>query len=219
MTGFIRLYRRYSHVGRRPVVYEPATVKIEAIPVQNHRPSSFRQTPIVERIIAKGPLGELSFPIHKGLKWSIAPGQIQSEKQITVDIDKSLYDSMTKYNQKFVKSMWGTTSSSLNRIVEGVAEGYHVSLRLVGVGYKAAVEPERGLVLKLGYSHDVVIPLPDGIKASCPAPTKIALGGIDYQQVTQFAAFIRSKRKPEPYNGKGIFVGDETITLKEGKKK
>lgn len=89
----------------------------------------------------------------------------------------------------------------------------------MGVGYKAAVEEGRGLVLKLGYSHDIVIPLPEGIKATCPAPTRITLFGIDFQKVTQFAAFIRSKRKPEPYNGKGIFVGDETIALKEGKKK
>lgn len=94
-----------------------------------------------------------------------------------------------------------------------------MSLRLVGVGYKVALEQDRGLVLKVGYSHDVVIPLPDGIKATCPSPTRILLSGVDYQKLTQFAAIIRAKRKPEPYNGKGIFVGDETIALKEGKKK
>lgn len=95
-----------------------------------------------------------------------------------------------------------------------------MSLRLVGVGYKAALDPTgKQLVLKLGYSHDVVLPLPPGITGSCPSPTKILLNGIDYQKLTQFAAIVRSKRKPEPYNGKGIFVGEETITLKEGKKK
>ena len=81
------------------------------------------------------------------------------------------------------------------------------------------MDKERGIVLKLGYSHDVVIPLHAGISAHCPSPTKIILAGIDWQKLTQFAAHIRSQRKPEPYNGKGIFVGDETITLKEGKKK
>lgn len=89
------------------------------------------------------------------------------------------------------------------------------------MGYKAAIQESSGqalLVLKLGYSHDVVIPVPQGIQATLPLPTKIVLKGINLQAITQFAAAIRSKRKPEPYNGKGIFVGEETIRLKEGKK-
>lgn len=95
-------------------------------------------------------------------------------------------------------------------------------MRLVGVGFKATIErseEETRLVMKLGYSHDVIIRVPAGITATCPTPTKILLHGINYQKVTQFAAILRSKKKPEPYNGKGIFVGDETIVLKEGKKK
>lgn len=89
---------------------------------------------------------------------------------------------------------------------------------MVGVGYKASVDG-RLLRLKLGYSHDLMIPIPKDIKVITPMPSKILLCGANYQQVTQFAAKIRAYRKPEPYNGKGIFVGSETIKLKEGKKK
>lgn len=91
-------------------------------------------------------------------------------------------------------------------------------LRLVGVGYKASVEG-RSLTLKLGYSHDLVVPIPRDIQVSTPTASKVLLCGADYQRLTQFAAKIRAYRKPEPYNGKGIFVGSETIRLKEGKKK
>lgn len=89
---------------------------------------------------------------------------------------------------------------------------------MVGVGYKASVEEGR-INLKVGYTHEMLIPIPDGIRVTMPANTKIVLFGSDYQKVTQFAAKIREKKKPEPYNGKGIFVGNETIRLKEGKKK
>lgn len=113
---------RYSHVGRRPVIFEPARVSLEAVPVEFARTTGFEQTPIVQRIIAKGPLGELSFPIHKGLCWSMKPGQIPTEKLFEVELDRPVFDKMNKYNQKFVRSMWGTTSSILNRMVEGVSE-------------------------------------------------------------------------------------------------
>lgn len=88
----------------------------------------------------------------------------------------------------------------------------------MGVGYKAAVEG-RSLKLKLGYSHDLRISIPKDIRATTPMPSKILLCGANYQRITQFAAKIRAYRKPEPYNGKGVFVGSETIKLKEGKKK
>lgn len=71
----------------------------------------------------------------------------------------------------------------------------------------------------MGYSHELLVPIPTGIKASTPIPTKIVLSGTNYHMVTQFAAKLRSYRVPEPYNGKGIFVGSETIVIKEGKKK
>lgn len=93
-----------------------------------------------------------------------------------------------------------------------------MTLNLVGVGYKVVLEDNR-LVLKVGFSHNIGLDIPAGITAKCPTPTKIVLNGCDLQKVTQFAALVRSKRPPEPYNGKGIFVNEETVKRKEGKKK
>lgn len=112
--------------------------------------------------------------------------------------------------------------------VSGVSEGHVCILRLVGVGYRATIEttattkkPEypgqKFVNLKLGFAHPVEMPVPQGVTASVPQPTRILLEGCDKQVVTQFAAEIRQWRKPEPYKGKGIFVNDETIKLK-GKK-
>ena len=91
-------------------------------------------------------------------------------------------------------------------------------LRLVGVGYRATIEDEGRIVnLKVQYAHPVELKVPVGVKASVPQPTRILLEGSDRQVVAQFAADIRSWRVPEPYKGKGIFVDQETIRLKNRK--
>jgi large subunit ribosomal protein L6 len=110
----------------------------------------------------------------------------------------------------------------------GVSEGHAAILRLVGVGYKATVEdtattvaPEfegqKFVSLKVGYSHLIELPVPKGVKATTPQPTRILLEGPEKEVVMQFAAKIRNWRKPEPYKGKGIFVNGETIKLKAKK--
>jgi len=112
--------------------------------------------------------------------------------------------------------------------ISGVSEGHVCILRLVGVGYRATVEDtavtqtpqypgQKFVNLKLGYAHPIEMPVPMGVKASMPQPTRILLEGCDKQVVSQFAAEIRRWRKPEPYKGKGIFVNDETIRLKAKK--
>lgn len=93
-----------------------------------------------------------------------------------------------------------------------------VVVRLVGVGYKAFLQ-EDGIALRVGFTHDVVVPVPKEISVSIPNASKILLTCCNLQKVTQFAATLRSVRKPEPYKGKGIFVGNETIRLKTAKKK
>jgi large subunit ribosomal protein L6 len=116
----------------------------------------------------------------------------------------------------------------LQNYITGVSEGHICILRLVGVGYRATIEnsatmkkPEypgqQFVSLKLGYAHPIEMPVPLGVKASVPQPTRILLEGTDKSVVTQFAAEIREWRKPEPYKGKGIFVNDETIRLKAKK--
>jgi large subunit ribosomal protein L6 len=109
-----------------------------------------------------------------------------------------------------------------------VSEGHICILSLVGVGYRASIEPTATTVepeypgqqfvsLKAGYSHPIELGIPKGVQASTPQPTRILLQGSDKQVVTQFAAEIREWRKPEPYKGKGIFINGETIKLKAKK--
>jgi large subunit ribosomal protein L6 len=130
-----------------------------------------------------------------------------------------------------VPSYWwisGTTRAYLQNHILGVSEGHTAILRLVGVGYRATIEnsattvsPEfdgqQFVVLKVGYSHPIELPVPKGVKASVPQPTRILLEGPEKEVVLQFAAKIRMWRKPEPYKGKGIFVNGETIKMKAKK--
>lgn len=122
----------------------------------------------------------------------------------------------------------GTTRAYIQNHILGVSEGHTAILRLVGVGYRATVEdkaitvePEfpgqKFVSLKVGYSHPIELPLPKGMKATVPQPTRILLEGPEKEVVLQFAAKIRMWRKPEPYKGKGIFVNGETIKLKAKK--
>ncbi|KAH8145354.1 uncharacterized protein LAJ45_10636 [Morchella importuna] len=111
--------------------------------------------------------------------------------------------------------MWGTTRSVLQNLVLGVTEGHSVILRLVGVGYRATVERGGSILnLKVGFSHPVELPVPEGVRCQVPMPTRILLEGCDKVRIKDFAAVVREWRRPEPYKGKGIFVGDETIKLK-----
>jgi len=113
---------------------------------------------------------------------------------------------------------WGATRAHISNMMRGVSTGYQVNLEINGVGYRAAVQG-KNLVLQLGYSHEVQLPIPGDIKIVCEKPTSIQVSGADKQRVGQIAAVIRGYRKPEPYKGKGIKYDSETIRRKEGKKK
>jgi large subunit ribosomal protein L6 len=114
--------------------------------------------------------------------------------------------------------LWGTTRANLRNMVEGVSKGYSKALEINGVGYRAAVQG-KNLQLQMGYSHDVLYPIPEGITIKCEKPTAVLISGYDKQKVGQVAAEIRAVRPPEPYKGKGIKYDTETILRKEGKKK
>jgi large subunit ribosomal protein L6 len=103
-------------------------------------------------------------------------------------------------------------------LVVGVTDGFTKNLEINGVGYRAQVEG-KNLKLQLGFSHDVIFPIPEGIDIKCERPTAISVSGADKQRVGQVAAEIRSYRPPEPYKGKGVKYADEFIYRKEGKKK
>jgi len=115
-------------------------------------------------------------------------------------------------------AMSGTMRQLVNNMVIGVAKGFEKKLTLIGVGYKAQAQGAK-LNLTVGYSHPVVMDMPAGIKVETPTPTEILIKGFDRQRVGQVAAEVRAVRPPEPYKGKGIRYSDETIVIKETKKK
>ena len=115
-------------------------------------------------------------------------------------------------------AMSGTMRQLVNNMVIGVAKGFEKKLTLIGVGYKAQAQGAK-LNLTVGYSHPVVMDMPAGIKVETPNPTEVLIKGFDRQRVGQVAAEVRAVRPPEPYKGKGIRYSDETIVIKETKKK
>jgi len=151
----------------------------------------------------KGKLGALKFPIASEVEVSVADGKVWVKPRGESDR---------------ARVVWGTTRANIRNMVEGVSKGYSKSLEINGVGYRAAVQG-KNLQLQLGFSHDVMYPIPEGITIKCEKPTSILVSGFDRQKVGQVAAEIRAFRRPEPYKGKGIKYESETILRKEGKKK
>ena len=114
------------------------------------------------------------------------------------------------------RALHGLTRTLIANMVEGVDKGYSKELEVNGVGYRAE-KKENKLVMRLGYSHEVIMEEIPGITVEVPAPNKIIVRGIDKQVVGQFAAEVRGKRPPEPYKGKGIKYTTEVIRRKVGK--
>ena len=152
-------------------------------------------------VTVKGPKGELSFQFNSELEISVSATEV---------VVKRPNDS------KEMKTIHGTTRALLNNMVIGVSQGFKKTLEINGVGYRAALQGNK-LVVSAGYSHNVEMVVPAGLKVELPKNTTIVISGIDKQLVGQFAAEIREIRKPEPYKGKGIKYDYETIRRKEGK--
>ena len=156
-----------------------------------------------QEVRVKGPKGQLSAVLVDEVLAKLEDGAISVTPR-----------AMTKRG----RSAWGMSRTVVSNLVEGVTGGFTRTLEITGVGYRAAIEG-RNLKLALGYSHDVLYPIPEGIAIACPRPVEITITGIDKQQVGQVAAEIRRYRPPEPYKGKGIKYAGEHIFRKEGKKK
>lgn len=152
-------------------------------------------------LTVNGPKGELKQNIHPDLTIEI------KDKEILVS---------PKKGRKKNPAIWGTFRSLIANMVKGASEGFEKKLIFEGVGYRALVEGKK-LVLSLGYSHPIEVEAPEGIEFKVEKNT-IIISGIDKQLIGQVAANIRSKRKPEPYKGKGIRYEDEIIRRKAGKK-
>ena len=151
----------------------------------------------------KGPKGALQFVVPEEVSVKLEDGNVQVDP---------------RNESKRARSMWGTSRTLVANLVTGVTKGFERKLEITGVGYRAAVQG-KNLQLALGYSHDVIFPIPEGIQVATPKPTEITITGIDSQKVGQVAAEIRGFRPPEPYKGKGVKYAGEYIFRKEGKKK
>ena len=151
----------------------------------------------------KGPKGALSVVLHGDVAAKVEKNEVKVDPRVET---------------KRARAMWGTYRSLLAGAIEGVTKGYERKLEISGVGYRAALQG-KNLQVQLGYSHDIVYPIPEGITIQVPKPTEVVVSGIDGQKVGHVAAEIRSFRKPEPYKGKGVKYSGETIFRKEGKKK
>lgn len=121
-------------------------------------------------------------------------------------------------NPRQLSAAWGTSRALVSNMITGVTTGYTVSLKLIGVGYRAAIAGGQ-LNMTLGYSHPVEILIPAGITVDVKDQTELSISGTNKQQVGEFAANIRGRRAPEPFKGKGVRYTNEFIAIKEGKKK
>ncbi len=151
----------------------------------------------------KGPKGALQVVLHDEVAAKVEDGSVRIDP---------------RSETKRARSLWGTSRTLVANLITGVTKGYERRLEITGVGYRAGVQG-KNLHIALGYSHDVVYPIPDGITIVTPKATEIVISGIDKQKVGQVAAEIRDFRPPEPYKGKGVRYAGEYIFRKEGKKK
>jgi len=166
-------------------------------------PSGVTATVDGQIVKMKGPKGQLQFVVHNDVEVKFEKGAITVAPRV-------------KTNR--AQAMFGTARAQVANLVAGVTKGFEKKLEITGVGYRAALQG-KNLQLALGYSHDVVFPIPEGIAITVPKPTEIVIVGNDSQRVGQVAAEIRSYRPPEPYKGKGVKYANEFIFRKEGKKK
>jgi large subunit ribosomal protein L6 len=166
-------------------------------------PSGVTATVDGQLVSVKGGKGELKFTVPDDVIVAFENNEIKVDPRTET---------------KMARALWGMSRSMVNNLVVGVSKGFERKLEITGVGYKAAVAG-KNLQLSLGYSHDVIFPIPDGIAIVTPKPTEVTITGIDKRSVGQVAAEIRAYRPPEPYKGKGVRYAGEFIFRKEGKKK
>jgi len=166
-------------------------------------PSGVTATINGQTVSVKGPKGEMSFDFTEHVEVEV------TEAGVTV---------APRDDSKPARAAWGMSRTMISNLMKGVTEGFTKKLEINGVGYRAAVQGSN-LQLALGYSHDVVYAIPEGITIVTPRPVEIIVSGMDKQRVGQVAAEIREYRSPEPYKGKGVKYATETIFRKEGKKK
>jgi len=152
-------------------------------------------------VTVKGPNGTLTMDKHPNIGVSVDGSEVKVSRPDDAKENRALH---------------GLTRSLIANMVEGVTNGFKKVLEVNGVGYRVQLQGT-SLVMNLGFSHQVIMNPPEGVKIECPSATQIIISGADKQAVGQFAAQVREKRPPEPYKGKGIKYAEEHIRRKEGK--
>ncbi|HVU32519.1 MAG TPA: 50S ribosomal protein L6 [Opitutaceae bacterium] len=164
-------------------------------------PDKVKVTVTGETVLVEGPKGKVQKAFAPVVKFTIA------DKKVTV---APVEDS------RFAKAMYGTARSVVAGMVKGVTDGYSKDLEIQGVGFKAALKGKQ-LDLALGYSHPILMDIPEGIKVTVTDGTKLKVEGADKQLVGAVTAEIRGYYPPEPYKGKGVRIVGERVRRKEGK--
>jgi large subunit ribosomal protein L6 len=174
-------------------------------------------------------IGKIPVPVPAGVKIAVANGTVAVEGPLgklqqtylsAVDVkfdepNKRILVTRKEDNRQG-RAIQGLTRALVRNMVVGVSQGYEKKLEVVGVGYLAAVQKDR-LQLRVGFANEVELPIPAGLKVTCPDQTHVVIKGIDKQLVGQFAAEARAVRKPEPYKGKGVRYDGEVVRRKAGK--
>jgi large subunit ribosomal protein L6 len=176
-----------SRIGKQPVVV-PGGVKVG----------------VAEGSISiEGPLGKLQWAFHPDVSVKFD----EAAKQVRVSREG---------DSRQARALHGLSRALIQNMVVGVTKGYEKKLEVVGVGYLAAVQ-KGVLQLRVGFANEIQMPIPAGLTVTCPDQTHVVIKGTDKQMVGQFAAEVRSTRKPEPYKGKGIRYDGEVVRRKAGK--
>jgi large subunit ribosomal protein L6 len=174
-------------------------------------------------------IGKLPIPILDGVRIAVdgrtvsvegPQGKLQWEHRPEVAVrvdDQAKQVLVTKSNEtRQARAYHGMTRSLINNMIIGVKNGYEKRLEIIGVGYLAAIQGGT-LQLRVGYANEVQKRIPEGLQVTCPDQTHVVIRGCDKQQVGEFAAEVRSIRKPEPYKGKGVRYQGEYVKIKPGK--
>lgn len=174
-------------------------------------------------------IGKKPVPLVKGVSASISGQTIEVKgpkgtrsftagDDVALSIENDAVKVTPRGMSKRARSQWGMSRSMIANLVTGVTAGFRKDMEIQGVGYRAAMKG-KDLQLQLGFSHEVLFLVPEGVTVAAPKQTEISVEGIDQQLVGQVAANIRAWKKPEPYKGKGIRYKGEFVFRKEGKKK
>lgn len=196
-----------SHIGSSPVYLAPETkYSVSALNVPKVIRKGNKSLKLSQSVRVEGPKGHLTMEMPDFVK-------LQADSS-GGKLNVSVFDT----NDKIQRSMWGTMRSHISNHITGVSEGHLATLKFVGTGYRVQLEQDGKFVsVKVGASVMQGLPVPEGIKVTSPVPTSLIIEGCNKQQVHLFAANLRRFHPPEPYKGKGIYVNNETIKLKDKK--